>query len=181
MPLPSNHVSLRIISLPLLNNTFSQTLRTKYTCGFRDIVARTPLPPPRFSGPSIVLDDGSILQSHTNAPEAAVSSTVSLGPLPPLTRPAPVPLAMTADMIHEIRQLRATNPSLWSTARLAKKYAVSKQVIMRWAPLSPSEKMHRETVETERIAHLTEKYKRRMLFRLKRKEMLLESYAHFHF
>lgn len=156
----------------------------KYTKGNKSIVAKTSLPPPLNPGPIETLEDGSILQAIKNPNSFNHSLNESL--LPPLSRPnksfdSNPRSILSLDQIEEMKNLRNSNPKIWTISALMKKFNVTRFFVSRLAPLNKEWKDKLNQEELLNLALLGEKYRQRRILRLKRASMLEESYHHFNF
>lgn len=140
--------------------------RTLYTRSpTKTIPSKTPLPPSIFPSRSTVLDDGStfIVSSPVTSPREIDSSI--------LTTPLPTYISISKETLSEIRNLRKSDPKQWTVSALAKKYNLTKLMILKWAPLH----------STQRTIIDSKRQMSRHLFRKRLSEQRSIDYDHYNF
>ena len=131
--------------------------------------------------PRSKLDDGSTLihrrhnlspnVSTANTLDSAASSSLTFdeSKLPPRLRSWPDRSILSKDQIMEARNLRNSNPDVWTVSKLAKRYNTFPAFILKIAPFPPERKRLLQSLEEDTFNKLSISKKVTMIDRLRRK------------
>src|SRR5262245_24104823 len=107
-----------------------QVKRTLYTRSpTKTIVPRIPFHPSILPSTTSTLDDGStFITFHPTTNQTGIIDNI-------MTTPLPEYVPLPKETIFEMRKLRQNDPKQWTVSALAKKYNLTKSMVLKWAPL----------------------------------------------
>lgn len=125
--------------------------------------------------PCLEFADGSTLIARPNALESTVSKTLDLdeSSLPPRVHPVRQMGQrdeLTLAEINEATELRKTDPTTWTVAKLAQKFCVDREYIKLRIPVSREYREALNQMRDNEFEHMHFVQKRRVLTRIRKRQ-----------